>query len=220
MPLAHLYVKSMILRRIAFPLPILNRLRGSSFVELPHLFLKSAGHRDNRRPACEPSIRSRNGKVIQGSQFGSSFNPGKFQASGPAPIISGNYLVYLMASQAIWRKDKQGSMGLDLTAATDFTPSNRSPIGRQTTLGVRYNKPLPLRQHNTISFGYVQSQVSHTFPAAPSGSNLPSENALELNGVIHVTRSITLQPVVERLIHMGGSARQATVFGFRSKVDF
>ncbi len=153
-------------------------------------------------------------------QLGGSFNPGKFQASGPAPIISGNYVVYLMASQAVWRKGRASSEGLDLTAATDFTPSNRSRINRQTTVGVRYNEPLPLRQHNTISFGYVLSQSSHQFPAVLSTAALQPEHALELNGLIQVTRFITVQPVVERFIHVGGSTRQATVFGFRSKVDF
>ena len=153
-------------------------------------------------------------------QLGGSFNPGKFQASGPAPIISGNYVVYLMASQAVWRKDRASSEGLDLTAATDFTPSNRSRNNRQTTVGVRYNEPLPLRQHNTISFGYVLSQSSHRFSAVLPIAALQPEHALELNGLVQVTRFITVQPVVERFIHVGGSTRQATVFGFRSKVDF
>ena len=153
-------------------------------------------------------------------QFGSSFNPGKFQGSGTPPIISGNYLVYLMGSQAIWRRHKNASMGLDLTAATDFTPSNRSHIDRQTTAGIRYNEPLPLRQHNTISFGYVLSQSSHQFPPVLSATIFRSEKALELNSLVQVTRFITLQPVVERFINVGGSAKQATVFGFRSKVDF
>ena len=153
-------------------------------------------------------------------QLGGSFNPGKFQASGPTPIISGNYLIYLMASQAVWRKDKESSVGLDLTAATDFTPSNRSHIDRQTTVGFRYNEPLPLWQHNTISLGYVLSQSSHQLQAVSSTAALQRENALELNGLLQVTRFITLQPVVERFLNVGGSTKQATVFGFRSKVDF
>ena len=153
-------------------------------------------------------------------QLGGSFNPGKFETSGRVPVVSGNYLIYVMASQAVWRREEHSGVGLDLTAATDFTPSNRSHVDRQTTVGVRYNEPLPIRQHNTVSFGYVLSQLSHQFPATPSSLTLQPENALELNGLLEVTRFITMQPVVERFVHVGGSARQATVFGFRSKVDF
>ena len=153
-------------------------------------------------------------------QFGGSFNPGKFQASGPISIISSNYLVYLMASQAVWRREKNSSVGLDLTAATDLTPSNRNHTYRQTTVGVRYNEPLPLRQHNTVSFGYVLSQSSHQFPVAIYTAALQAENALEVNGLVQVTRFMTMQPVVERFINVGGSIRHAIVFGFRSKLDF
>ncbi len=222
MPFQHLYVKSMVFAadRIPFahnPTGFVPQFRGAaSTVSEVGWSAWAVGVQ-----ACGPSTPFAQRRGYPGLyQLGGSFNPGKFQASGPTPIISGNYLIYLMASQAVWRKDKESSVGLDLTAATDFTPSNRSHIDRQTTVGFRYNEPLPLRQHNTISLGYVLSQSSHQLQAVSSTAALQRENALELNGLVQVTRFITLQPVVERYLNVGGSTKQATVFGFRSKVDF
>ena len=220
-PYKHLYVKSMVFAadRIPFahnPTGFVPQFRGAASTVSEIGWAPGQSASSVRAFDTIPQRRGYPGLY----QFGGSFNPGKFQASGPISVISGNYLVYLMASQAVWRKDRDSSVGLDLTAATNFTPANRSRIDRQTTVGVRYNEPLPLRQHNTIAFGYVLSQMSHVFPAGPSSASLRSENALELNGLVQVTRFITVQPVVERFINVGGSTRQATVFGFRSKVDF
>lgn len=153
-------------------------------------------------------------------QLGSAYNPGKFQSTGPVKTVSGNYLLYLMGSQAVWRTKPNSGVGIDLTAATDWTPSHRSRVPRQITVGVRFDEPLPLRQHNTIAFGYVRSSVSDYFPAEQAGSPHRAEDVLELNGLIDVTRSITLQPVVQRFLNVGGTSKPATVFGFRSKVDF
>ena len=220
-PYKHLYVKSMVFAadRIPFahnPTGFVPQFRGAAATVSEIGWSPSQSASGVRAFDTIAQRRGYTGLY----QLGTSFNPGKFQASGPTPIISGNYLVYFMASQAVWRTEANSNVGLDVTAATDFTPSNRSRMNRQTTVGLRFNEPLPLRQHNTISFGYVLSQMSKPFPVAASTTSLQSENALELNGLVQVTRSITLQPVVERFIDLGGSAKQATVFGFRSKVDF
>lgn len=153
-------------------------------------------------------------------QLGSAYNPGKFQSTGPVKTVSGNYLIYLMGSQAVWRTKPDSGVGLDLTAATDWTPSHRSPVPRQTTVGVRFDEPLPLRQHNTISFGYVRNCISDAFPTEQVGRPHRKEDVLELNALIDVTRFITLQPVVQRFLNVNGTSKEATVFGFRSKVDF
>ncbi len=153
-------------------------------------------------------------------QLGSSINPGKFQSSGPVKSVSGNYLIYVMASQAVWRTGPASGVGLDVTAATDWTPADRSRVPRQTTFGLRFNEPLPIHQHNTVAFGYVRSVSSQHYPSPEVGLPLRTENLLELNGLIEVTRSITLQPVVQRFINVGGTEKPATIFGFRSKVDF
>ncbi len=153
-------------------------------------------------------------------QLGGVYNPGKFQSAGPSKTVAGNYLMYLMGSQAVWRTSPHSGVGLDLTAATSWTPSDRSQVPRQTTVGVRFNEPLPVRQHNTVSLGYVRSALSQSFPVRPIGASHSNEDVLELNGLIEVTPFITLQPVVQRFLHNSGTANNATIFGFRSRVDF
>src|SRR5215469_16921009 len=54
-------------------------------------------------------------------QFGASYNPGKF-TTATNETRSGNYLLYWMASQAVWRVDPKGGKGLDATFAYDWSP--------------------------------------------------------------------------------------------------
>src|SRR5260370_30435258 len=64
-------------------------------------------------------------------QFGASYNPGKFTSPTSAIPESGNYLLYWMASQAIWRMDPKEAKGLDATFANDWSPPS---INRNYTL--------------------------------------------------------------------------------------
>jgi porin len=58
--------------------------------------------------------------------FGASYNPGKFTSPTSAAPRSGNYLLYWMASQALWRLDPKEAKGLDATFATNSTHSGPS----------------------------------------------------------------------------------------------
>ncbi len=219
-PLQHFYVKSMVYAadRIPYahnPTGLVPQFRGaaSDVAEIGW----SPGQPATAVRAFDTLAQRRGYTGLY--QLGSSYNPGKFQSTGPVKTVSGNYLIYLNGSQAVWRTSPNSGVGLDLTAATDWTPSHRTHVPRQTTVGVRFDEPLPLRQHNTISFGYVRSSVSDYLPA---GAGLPrrTEDVLELNGLIEVTGFLTVQPVVQRFLDAGGTSNSATVFGFRSKVDF
>jgi porin len=90
-------------------------------------------------------------------QFGASFNPGKFSYSDKTTRRSGNYLLYWMASQALWRVDPREAKGLDATLAYDWSPADVNRNNRMLTAGLRFNERLPVRFHNTMSLGYVRS---------------------------------------------------------------
>jgi hypothetical protein len=84
-------------------------------------------------------------------QFSASYNPGKLTSpTGPTPR-SGNYLLYRMASQALWRVDPKGAKGLDATFAYDWSPSDVNRNNRELTAGLRFNEPLPAHFHNNRS---------------------------------------------------------------------
>ncbi len=57
-------------------------------------------------------------------RFGASYNPGKFTDPAQSQPRSGNYLLYGMADQVLWRLDPQGGKGIDATVAYDWSPAH------------------------------------------------------------------------------------------------
>ena len=152
-------------------------------------------------------------------QFGASYNPGKFTSSTRATPPSGNYLLYWMASQALWRVDPQEGKGLDATFAYDWSPPSLNRNYTMLTAGLRFNEPLPLRVHNTMSLGYVRNNLSPQFLLV----GMPAwrtEQGVEFNALLDVLPMLLLQPVIQYYANVGGGAGRAVVFGFRTKVEF
>jgi porin len=147
-------------------------------------------------------------------QFGASYNPGKFTtASGVSQ--PGDYLLYWMASQALWRVDPKGAKGLDGTLAFDWSPPDVNRNNTMLTAGLRFNEPLPLPIHNSMSLGYVQNRLSHQFvPQARP------EHGVEFNTLLDPLPMLLLQPVIQYYAHAGGTTQHDVVFGFRAKVEF
>ena len=69
-------------------------------------------------------------------KFGAVQNAGKF-ADAAGTQRSGNYLIYGMANQALFRSEAGSSRGLDATLAFDWSPSNVPRENSQITAGVR-----------------------------------------------------------------------------------
>jgi porin len=152
-------------------------------------------------------------------QFGASYNPGKFKTPAGTKPTSGNYLMYWMASQAIWRVHANESKGLDATFAYDWSPADINRNNKMLTAGLRFNEPLPLRIHNTMSLGYVQNRLSQQFVPLGTPPWKP-EHAVEFNTLLDVAPMLLLQPVVQYYANVGGRTQRAVVFGFRVKVEF
>ena len=151
-------------------------------------------------------------------QFGASYNPAKF-VTATGEKRSENYLLYWMASQALWRVDPDGGKGLDATVAYDWSPGNINRNNTIFTAGLRFNEPLPLPIHNTISLGYVQNRLSQQF--VPQGTPAwKPEHGFELNALFDPLPMLLLQPVVQYYENVGGRTGRAVVFGFRTKVEF
>jgi len=151
-------------------------------------------------------------------EFGASYNPAKFMtATGTRQ--SGNYLLYWMGNQALWRVGPGGAKGLDGTFAYDWSPPNINRNNTMITAGLRFNEPLPLPIHNSMSFGYVRNQLSQQFipPGAPPWK---PEHGFEFNSLLDVAPMLMLQPVVQYYENVGGKNGHAVVFGFRTKVEF
>jgi porin len=151
-------------------------------------------------------------------QFGASYNPGEFTTT-TGKQESGNYLLYWMASQALWRVDPNGAKGLDATFAYDWSPPDINRNNTLLTAGLRFNEPLPLPIHNTMSLGYVRNHLSSDF-RPNSMTTWNTEHGLEFNVLLDIAPMILLQPVVQYYANVGGGSESAVVVGFRTKVEF
>ena len=151
-------------------------------------------------------------------QFGASYNPAKFVTS-TGEKQAGNYLLYWIASQALWRIDPKEGKGLDGTVAYDWSPPHINRNNRLLAAGLRFNEPLPLHIHNTISLGYVQNHLSQQFLPLKSPP-WKTEHGVEFNSLLDLSPVLLLQPVIQYYANVGGGSLRSVVFGFRAKVEF
>jgi carbohydrate-selective porin OprB len=164
------------------------------------------------------------GQDFYGSQHYAAsfiFEPMGYAFTNPASITprAGNYLLYWKANQALWRVDPHEGKGLDATVSYDWSPADVNRNNRMLTAGLRFNEPLPLPIHNTMSLGYVRNSLSSNFVPAGMPAWKP-EHGVEFNSLLTVTRKMLIQPVVQYYTNVGGGAQRAVVFGFRTKVEF
>jgi carbohydrate-selective porin OprB len=152
-------------------------------------------------------------------QFGASYNPAKFTSPTSPTPRSGNYLLYWMASQALWRVDRKEAKGLDATLAYDWSPADINRNNTQLTAGTRFNEPLPLHIHNTMSLGYVRNSLSPQF-LPPGIAARRTEQGVEFNTLLDPLPMLLLQPVIQYYANVGGGVQRAVVFGFRTKLEF
>ena len=157
-------------------------------------------------------------------KFGAAYNGGKFQNA--AGIQSnGNYLIYGMANQALYRSETGSNRGLDATFGFDWSPADVNRENSQITVGARYNGPILRRPQDGVAFGFVYSHIAGPFQSAgilPAMPLLGSEKAIELNYSAQVRPYLLWQPVFQYYWDVGGNSRipNAPVLGFRIKVDF
>jgi carbohydrate-selective porin OprB len=215
----HVYVKSMVMA--GDPVPFSHNPTG--FVPQFHgtaVSVAEAGFTPGKNATSVrafDTVASRSG--YSGLyQIGASYNPGQFTtASNQAR--SGNYLWYVMASQALWRSDPTHARGLDATVAYDWCPTDINRNNTLFTAGIRFNEPFPLHVHNTVAVGYIQNRLSQQF--VPSGAPpWNPEHAVEVNALVDVVRMVLLQPVIQFYENGGGRTQHAVVLGFRTKVEF
>ena len=172
------------------------------------------------------SNASNSAKTYPGTyKFGAAYNGGKFQSANSGNRSTGNYLIYAMANQAVYRSTPGLNRGLDLDFGFDWSPSDANRQNSQLTAGLRYNGLIPHRDRDGLALGIVYSRISNRFRVVGTLRGLGplgSEKAIELNYAIQAAPRWLLQPVFQYYIDVGGSARipNAAVLGLRTKIIF
>jgi carbohydrate-selective porin OprB len=217
-PLRHVYVKSMVLsgERSQFahnPTGLVPQFRGNP-VSVSEIGFTPGKDASSIHPADNAASRRGYSGLYQ---FGASYSPGRFADPASLTMRSGNYLLYGMASQALWRVDHREARGLDATFGYDWSPPSINQNNTMLTSGLRFNEPLPVRLHNTMSLGYVRNSLSPQF--LPPGMPVwKAEHGAEFN-VLFVVGPFLWQPVIQYYANAGGGSGRAVVFGMRLKVE-
>lgn len=187
-------------------------------------FLFETGYLINQRDGTRGNS-SVSGRSYPGVyKFGGVYNGGKFPETRGRES-NGNYLIYGMASQALFRPEAGSNRGLDATLGFDYSPGDVTRENVQLTAGTRFNAPFARRNKDRVACAFVYSKISDPFRdfgellgAPPLGS----EKAFELNYSLQVTPYFLLQPVFQYYVDVGGNPTlsNAPVLGFRTKVTF
>jgi porin len=119
-PASHFYIKSMVFA--AERAPYAHNPTG--FVSQFHgdpMSVSDIGYSPGRRVSAvrtQDNVEAR--KDYAGLyRFGGSYNPGMFASTSSNKPVSGNYLIYGMASQALYRTRPDTDRGIDLTIGAD-----------------------------------------------------------------------------------------------------
>lgn len=186
-------------------------------------YLFEAGYLVSPEDGINKSKRLMNGKSYPGVyKFGGIYNRGQF--SDPAGHKSnGNYLVYGMASQAVFRTEAGSNRGLDATFGFDWSPGDVTRENTQITAGAQFNAPFRRGEKDRVAWGFVYSKISEPFSRFGQllgGPPLGSEKAFELNYSLQLRPYLLLQPAFQYYVNVGGNPllSNPAVFGLRTKI--
>jgi porin len=103
-------------------------------------------------------------------------------------------------------------------ASWNWSPPNVNRNFMQLTAGLRFNEPLPLGFHNTMSPGYVRNSLSSEF-LPPGVAAWKTEQGVEFN-VLLLYGPFLIQPVIQYYADVSGIGGHAFAAGFRTTIDF
>ena len=166
------------------------------------------------------------GKTYPGLyRVGAVYNGGNFTDLVTGRRVSGNYLIYFMASQAVFRPEAGSDRGLDGFFTYDWSPQDVDRVNTQTTTGLRYRGLIPRRARDTLGIGFIYSGVSDHYNESLILQGLPglgSEKVVELNYLVQVTPWWVVQPVFQHYVNVGGNSHlgNASILGLRTIITF
>ena len=150
-------------------------------------------------------------------QFGAAYNPETFNNSVERPLHDPEIICCTGWPPGSLAHRSPEAKGLDATFALDWSPADVNRNNRLLTAGLRFNEPLPLPIHNTISFGYVQNSLSSQFLSAGAPA-WKDERGFEINSLFLIRCCSSSQWSSITTTREAGLV-SAVVVGFRTKLE-
>ena len=141
---------------------------------------------------------------------------------------TGNYVVYFMGQQGVYRPKAGSNAGIDLVGGMAFSPNTYyNFVNKNALFGVQFNGMISSRPNDQINFGLSYSGVSSKYAAAYAATNplappYSSEKAFEVNYLVQLTPYWYVQPTLQWYTDVGGFSKYGTAeaIGLRTKVTF
>lgn len=160
-------------------------------------------------------------------------------SNGIPRMHQGNYSVYAVADQMVWRPDPQGPESLGLFARMMAAPPDRNLISFSANGGANLKDPLPGRDNDTFGVGFGVAKVSGNASALDQDTafytqtNYPArtvETFIEVTYQMQVAPWWQVQPDFQYVFRPGAGIPNPeqpnkligneTVFGLRTNVVF
>jgi porin len=148
---------------------------------------------------------------------------------GTARMRHGNYSVYGVADQVIWRPTPDGGQAVGVFARAMGAPDDRNLVNFALNAGVTLKAPLPGRDNDTLGLGYGYGHISGSASAYASdlgqytGTQVPSrssESFLELTYQAQVAPWWIVQPDMQYVFRPAGGVPNPLVPTQRVKDEF
>ena len=152
---------------------------------------------------------------------------------------TGNYSLYAVADQLVWRASDQKDGGIGVFARIMGTPGDRNLVNLYVDAGITWKGAIPGRDTDTLGLGVGIARISDTASkldadtARFTGTQTPirrHETVLELTYQAQIAPWLQLQPTAQYIFNPNGSVpnpiaptrrlNDAAVFGLRTAITF
>lgn len=155
-------------------------------------------------------------------------------SSGSPSMLHGNWSIYAVADQMVWRSDPEGPRAIGVFARMMGGPADRNLVSFSVNAGVTLKAPFSGRDNDTAGIGFGFAKISGSAIAFERDSNAfpirSSETFIEVTYQAQITPWLQVQPDFEYVFNPGGGvpdpsdpARRlgnAAILGLRTNIVF
>jgi porin len=128
-------------------------------------------------------------------------------SNGNAIMHRGNYGIYIVADQTVWKSSTNSARTLNLFGRVMGAPDTQNEIDFSFNGGVTMTAPLPGRDNDQAGIDFGLARVSSRAAALDRDSGLPArgtEELLEFTYDAQVTPWLMVQPDIQYIVSPGG----------------